>query len=175
MNIPINPFMWIMAFLPIVVLLVLMIKFQWGATEAAPIGLLITVFTGIVFYKADIKLLAAESAKGIWNALVILLIVNFLPRRLVVLVMLLSCLFSILLITYFEHFHAPLSEQVMLSQSSEATEFSGYALDVINWKFTGAIGFIWPKSANFTKSQGGGPCFGKRFKQVWGLGPQKTC
>ena len=75
MNIPINPFMWIMAFLPIVVLLVLMIKFQWGATEAAPIGLLITVFTGIVFYKADVKLLASESAKGIWNAFVILLIV----------------------------------------------------------------------------------------------------
>ncbi|MDD2980271.1 MAG: L-lactate permease [Hespellia sp.] len=75
MNIPINLFMWIMAFLPIVVLLVLMIKFHWGATEAAPIGLIITVFTGLVFYKADIKLLASESAKGIWNALIIILII----------------------------------------------------------------------------------------------------
>lgn len=67
--------MWIMAFLPIVVLLVLMIKFQWGATEAAPIGLLITIVAGMVFYKADIRLLAAESAKGIWSALTILVIV----------------------------------------------------------------------------------------------------
>lgn len=75
MNIPINLFMWAMAFLPIVVLLVLMIKFQWGATEAAPIGLLITVITGVVLFKADIKLIAAESAKGIWNAFIILLIV----------------------------------------------------------------------------------------------------
>lgn len=75
MNIPTNLFMWIMAFLPIIVLLVLMIKFQWGATEAAPIGLLITIFTGMVFYKADIKLIAAESAKGIWSALIILVIV----------------------------------------------------------------------------------------------------
>lgn len=75
MNIPVNLLMWSMAFLPIVVLLVLMIKFQWGATEAAPVGLLITVFTGVVFYKADIQLLAAESAKGIWNALIILIIV----------------------------------------------------------------------------------------------------
>lgn len=75
MNIPTNAFMWIMAFLPIIVLLVLMIKFQWGATEAAPIGLLITIVTGLVFYKANIRLLAAESAKGIWSALTILVII----------------------------------------------------------------------------------------------------
>ncbi len=75
MSIPVNVFMWVMAFLPILLLLILMIVFQWGATEAAPVGLLVSVFTGIVFYKADIQLIAAESAKGIWNALVILLIV----------------------------------------------------------------------------------------------------
>lgn len=75
MNIPVTPFMWIMAFLPIIVLLVLMIKFNWGATEAAAIGLVITAFTGVAFYKADFKLLAVESAKGIWSALVILIIV----------------------------------------------------------------------------------------------------
>ena len=68
MNIPINLFMWIMAFLPIIVLLILMIKFNWGATEAAPVGLMITIFTGLVFYKANIRLIAAESAKGVWNA-----------------------------------------------------------------------------------------------------------
>jgi lactate permease len=72
MNIPINLFMWIMAFLPIIVLLILMIKFNWGATEAAPIGLLITIVTGLVFFKANIRLIAAESAKGVWNALIIL-------------------------------------------------------------------------------------------------------
>ncbi len=75
MNIPVTPFMWVMAFLPIIVLLVLMIVFNWGATEAAAVGLLITAFTGIVFYKADFFLLAVESAKGIWSAMTILLIV----------------------------------------------------------------------------------------------------
>lgn len=75
MNVPTNLFMWIMACLPIIVLLLLMIRFQWGATEAAPVGLVITIITGIVFYKADIRLLASESAKGIWSALTILLIV----------------------------------------------------------------------------------------------------
>ncbi len=64
-----------MAFLPILLLLVLMIGFHWGATEAAPIGVAAAVLTGIVLYKADLGLIAIESAKGIWNALVILLIV----------------------------------------------------------------------------------------------------
>ena len=49
MNIPVNLFMWIMAFLPIAALLILMIKCGWGATEAAPVGLLITVVTGVAF------------------------------------------------------------------------------------------------------------------------------
>lgn len=75
MTIPTNLFMWILALLPIIVLLVLMIGFQWGATEAAPIGLLITAMTGIVFYKADLRLIAAESAKGMWSAVSILLVV----------------------------------------------------------------------------------------------------
>lgn len=75
MTVPTNLFMWIMAVLPIFVLLVLMIKFQWGATEAAPIGLMIAVINGVLFYKADFFLIASESAKGIWNAIVVLIIV----------------------------------------------------------------------------------------------------
>ena len=81
MNIPVNLFMWIMAFLPIAALLILMIKCGWGATEAAPVGLLITVVTGVAFYKADITLLASESAKGVWNALIILIIAQITLRR----------------------------------------------------------------------------------------------
>lgn len=75
MDIPVNFFMWIMALLPIITLVILMVKYQWGATEAAPIALLITIFSGLFLYQADITLIAAEAAKGIWNALVILLIV----------------------------------------------------------------------------------------------------
>lgn len=75
MNIPTNLFMWAAAFLPIITLLVLMIKFHWGATEAAPVGLIITVITGFLLYKANIRLIVSESSKGIWNALVIFIIV----------------------------------------------------------------------------------------------------
>lgn len=75
MDIPVNFFMWFMALLPIITLVILMVKFQWGATEAAPVGLLITIISGIFLYKADVTLIAIESAKGIWYALIILLIV----------------------------------------------------------------------------------------------------
>lgn len=53
-----------MACLPIIVLLLLLIKFQWGATEAAPIGLLITIITAVAFYKADFTLLGVRDGQG---------------------------------------------------------------------------------------------------------------
>ena len=56
MNIPVTPFMWLMAFLPIIVLLILMLKFKWGATEAAPEGLIIAIVTGHSIYKANVRL-----------------------------------------------------------------------------------------------------------------------
>lgn len=87
------------------------------------------------YFKTYAAWIGKHATRWSLDFLVILLIVSFLPRRLIVLIMLLSCLFSISLVTYFEHFHVPLSEQVMLSQSGEATEFTSYALDVVNWKF----------------------------------------
>lgn len=75
MGVPTTVFMWIMACLPIIVLLILMIKLQWGATKAAPVGLAITIVTSLLFYKADWMLLIFESAKGVWSSVAILLIV----------------------------------------------------------------------------------------------------
>ncbi len=75
MNIPVNFTTWTMAILPIVVLIVLMIWFHWSAKAAAPVGLLIAIFSAMVFYKADIFVVAVEAVKGIWNALVIVLVI----------------------------------------------------------------------------------------------------
>lgn len=75
MKIPVNAFMWIIAFLPIVVLLLLMIKFRWGATNAALAGLILTIITGIFIYKGSIQTILIEVKKGIWNALPIILII----------------------------------------------------------------------------------------------------
>ena len=75
MSIPINFYMWVMAILPIVILLILMIGFRWRATEAAPMGVLAAVVTGTVIYKSDLNLIALECAKGIWSALPIVLVI----------------------------------------------------------------------------------------------------
>lgn len=75
MSMDINFFIWGMASLPVIVLLLLMVKFQWGAAEAAPIGLLTSLIVALVFFRADLGLIASESAKGIWNAFTILIII----------------------------------------------------------------------------------------------------
>lgn len=75
MNIPVTVWTWLMAALPIVVLLVLMVKFQWSAAQAAPLGLCISLVTAATVFKADLLLIAMESAKGIWSALAVLIVV----------------------------------------------------------------------------------------------------
>ncbi len=75
LNIPVNLFTWILAALPIIALLLLMVKFQWGAEKAAPVGLLISFLSAITLYKASLSLILLESLKGIWSAVTVLLIV----------------------------------------------------------------------------------------------------
>lgn len=75
MNIPVNFLTWGMAALPIVTLLVLMVKFQWGAKKAAPVGLLIALASSLTIYKADLQLVFFESLKGAWSAVTVLLVV----------------------------------------------------------------------------------------------------
>ena len=42
MDTPVNFLTWGMAFLPILLLIVLMVGFHWGAAEAAVVGMLVT-------------------------------------------------------------------------------------------------------------------------------------
>lgn len=75
MNIPVTIFTWLMAALPIIVLVVLMINFHWGAAKAAVVGLLISAVSGLLVFRGNFKLLGMEAVKGVWNAFIILLIV----------------------------------------------------------------------------------------------------
>lgn len=75
MELPVNILMWLMAALPIVILILLMVKFNWGAAEAAPVGLLAAFIISIVFYKSDLQLIGLESAKGIWTSLTVIAII----------------------------------------------------------------------------------------------------
>lgn len=75
MALPLNVGIWLAAAAPIIVLLVLMVKFQWGASKAAPIGLLISLITALTLYKANLGLIAVEAGKGLWSSLMVLIVV----------------------------------------------------------------------------------------------------
>ena len=75
MEIPLNLLMWVAAFAPIVVLMILMLGFQWGAAKAAPVGMLIALVTALALYKATPGLLLLEAGKGLWSAVTVLLVV----------------------------------------------------------------------------------------------------
>ena len=49
---------WAAAFLPILVLLVLMIQFRWRATEAAPMGLFAALIIALTVFRANSALIA---------------------------------------------------------------------------------------------------------------------
>lgn len=75
MELPVNLWMWILAASPVVILLILMLRFNWGAADAAPIGVLTAAIVAIGFYGANFELIALESAKGIWNALIVIYVI----------------------------------------------------------------------------------------------------
>ena len=75
MNLPIHFFSWLLSVLPLVLLIFLLVVKKWPAYRAAPTAFLVCVVTALVYFRCDIPLLAMESAKGIWNAMVILLVV----------------------------------------------------------------------------------------------------
>ena len=75
MNMPVNGFTWFMAAAPVLVLMVLMVKFQMGAMKAAPIGFLTAALTAFFIYKASLSHIAMEAVKGVWSALAVLIVI----------------------------------------------------------------------------------------------------
>ena len=66
---------WVSALLPILLLLLLLIRFRWGGDEAAVIGLITAVVTGIWVFNGGVGIIALAVAKGMWNALSIIFVV----------------------------------------------------------------------------------------------------
>lgn len=75
MELPIHFFSWLLSVLPLALLIYLLVVKKWPAYRAAPTAFLVCVVTALVYFRCSIPLLAMESAKGIWNAMVILLVV----------------------------------------------------------------------------------------------------
>ena len=75
MNLPVNLFYWLLAMIPILFLLILMVKFQLGASKAAPMTLVLTALIGLIFFKANTSVIVIEVLKALWTSLSIILII----------------------------------------------------------------------------------------------------
>jgi len=74
-SISFNLTLWLSAIIPIIALLIMMVGFQWGAKKAAPISLFLAIINSLLIFKAPIYLVYYEGIKGIWSAVIVLLVV----------------------------------------------------------------------------------------------------
>ncbi|RLK12298.1 lactate permease [Micromonospora sp. M71_S20] len=74
-TLPINIGYWLLAFSPIVLLLVLLAVLRWKAPEAGPVGMLLAAVVALVFFRTPFETLAVGVGKGIWDAVFILLVI----------------------------------------------------------------------------------------------------
>ncbi len=74
-SLPLDFTFWMLALLPIVVLLILLVGFRWKAPEAGPIGMFVAGLVAYLAYQAPWETLAVAGAKGVWDAVFILYVV----------------------------------------------------------------------------------------------------
>ena len=75
MTIPITIFFWIVCVAPIILLLILMVFFQWGASKAAPFTLFLTCILSLLVFKANLVGLISELLKASWSSLGIIYVI----------------------------------------------------------------------------------------------------
>lgn len=81
-----NPATWLLALSPIVTVLILMVGLRWGGSRAGPIGWLVALVVGVLFFGATPEVLFYSQVRGvllslyvlyiIWMALVLYHVVN---------------------------------------------------------------------------------------------------
>ncbi len=74
-ELPINVVSWLLALLPIVVLLVLLAVLRWKAPQAGPIGMFVAAAVALFALRTPWDTLAIAGAKGVWDAVFILYVV----------------------------------------------------------------------------------------------------
>jgi lactate permease len=74
-NAPVDLLHWLLALLPILVLLVLLAVLRWKAPQAGPVGLAVAVAVALLAFRTPLETLAVASGKGVWDAFFILLVI----------------------------------------------------------------------------------------------------
>lgn len=71
----VNVVNWLIALSPIIVVLILMVGLRWGASRAGPVGWLVALVVGAVFFGVTPEVLAYSQLRGVLLALYVLYIV----------------------------------------------------------------------------------------------------
>ncbi len=70
-QLPINLLHWVIALLPIIVLLLLLVWRGWRGIEAGPLGMLAAGLIALFFFRTPVTTLAVAGGKGLWDAVFI--------------------------------------------------------------------------------------------------------
>lgn len=74
-QLPIDLLHWLLALLPIVVLLVLLVPLRWKAPEAGPMGMFTAAIIALLAFQTPWSTLAVAGARGVWDAIFILYVI----------------------------------------------------------------------------------------------------
>lgn len=74
-QLPVDILHWVIALLPIIVLLVLMIGLSLKGIEAGPLGMLTAALAAMFVFRTPLQTLAIAGGKGLWDAVFILYVV----------------------------------------------------------------------------------------------------
>lgn len=75
MQIPVDFLHWSLAILPIIALAFLLVQLRWTAQQAGAAGIFIAAAIAFFVFKAPLETLAVAGAKGVWDAMFILLVI----------------------------------------------------------------------------------------------------
>jgi len=74
-QVPVDVLHWVLAILPIIVLLVFLVPLRWRAPEAAPIAMFTAALVSLVAFRTPWHTLAVACGKGVWDAIFILYVI----------------------------------------------------------------------------------------------------
>lgn len=74
-QVPVDVVHWLLAILPIVVLLVFLVPLRWRAPEAAPVAMLAAAIIALVAFRTPWHTLTVACGKGVWDAIFILYVI----------------------------------------------------------------------------------------------------
>jgi lactate permease len=69
MNLVVNGSTWVLAFLPLALLLFLLLALRWGVSHAAPLAWLLAIIVALAAFGMSMHGIGAMTAKGIWKGI----------------------------------------------------------------------------------------------------------